>query len=286
MKINQNLHALKHEFKIPLKDNSNLTRFVYSFIIFEKNSIHLIDCGVKNSKDTIYSYIKDCSRDIREIKTLILTHCHPDHIGCAKSIKTDTNCKIMAHKNAVNFIEDTNLQFKNRPVPGFNLFVEASVKIDQCLEDEATVDLDGQKLKILFTPGHSQGSICLYLKDKDILISADTVLLPKSLPVYDDVKALTQSIKKIQSIPNLKILLSSWDNPRKDKDIYRILDLSLSYLKDIDQVIRNTEKAPYLGPLVLCKRVIEKLNLAQEAFNPIVAKSFQSHIDYLNEEIF
>ena len=64
---------------------------------------------------------------------MILTHAHPDHIGSAKAIEEATRCTVAAHENAKHWIEDVDLQFQERPVPGFHSLVGESFKFKQVL---------------------------------------------------------------------------------------------------------------------------------------------------------
>ena len=99
IQISKNIHALKHTFYIPVNPEVNLKRFVYSFIIFSSENIHLIDSGVSSSGNPILKYIGDKGKEVKNIKNLILTHSHPDHIGSAKYIQGISGCKILAHEN-------------------------------------------------------------------------------------------------------------------------------------------------------------------------------------------
>ena len=174
IQISKNIHALKHTFYIPVNQEVNLERFVYSFIIFGNENIHLIDSGVSSSGNPILKYIRDKGKEIKEIKNLILTHSHPDHIGSAKYIHKISGCKILAHKNEKDWIEDVDKQFSDRPVPGFKNLVNGSVQIDRFLNDSETIKLEGDlSAEVIHTPGHSSGSISLFIKGEKVLFSGE-----------------------------------------------------------------------------------------------------------------
>ena len=61
----------------------------------------------------------------------------------------------------------------------------------------------------MHAPGHSKGSVSFYLKEEKALFTADAIILPGELPIYEDVKDYINSIKKIQSIGRINYLLSS-----------------------------------------------------------------------------
>ena len=117
MKLTEHIHALKIPFQIPLGPGKTLDRFVYVYLV-QGAEICLIDSGVKGSEEIIFNYLKDIGRKPEEISLLLLTHAHPDHIGSARTIKQATGCTVAAHPDAQAWIEDTELQFRERPVPG------------------------------------------------------------------------------------------------------------------------------------------------------------------------
>ena len=277
MKVSDRIHCLKHTFSIPLKPGLTVERFVYSYIIFGENGVYLIDSGVKGSAEKIFDYITSNRRPINEIKQLILTHSHPDHIGSAQEIQRKTSCRICAHANERNWIEHVDQQCKQRPVPGFDTLVGGSVEVDQCLNDGDVVVLeDDIRINVIHTPGHSPGSISFFLKDEGVLISGDTLLLPGSLPIYDNFIDTVASIEKLRKTTNIKVLLSSWDEPCYGEKAYQVMENSIRYLNDINNAISQTPDAKELEPMDLCRIVVEKLELPPFTVNPLVAISFQA----------
>ena len=287
MRITENVHALHHPFTIQVTPELKLERFVYSFMILGKEKVYLVDSGLKNSFDTINHYLNRIGRGMDQVSMLFLTHSHPDHIGSAKQIKDNSNCKVLAHESEKEWIENINKQFADRPVPGFNNLVDNSVKIDEFLIDQQSIILEENlTLRVVHTPGHSKGSVSLLLEEKDILFCGDVLLLPGDLPIYENVADAVASIKKLNELKNVKILLSSWDNPTFDAEIDVKIKNSLNYFKILHNTILGTENAHNLDPMVLCKNVIEKLGMPPVAVIPLVAKSFQSNLQVKQEIIF
>jgi glyoxylase-like metal-dependent hydrolase (beta-lactamase superfamily II) len=283
MKITERIHALKHTFIIPAAPELNLERFVYSFIIFGKKYIYLIDSGVSSSGKSIINYIKNIGLDVKNIRSLFLTHSHPDHIGSAKYIQEISGCKIFAHINERDWIEDVSKQFFDRPVPGFKSLVNGSVQIDQFLGDNEKIELEENlSIKIFHTPGHSEGSVSLLLEDENALFCGDSILLPGELPIYENFSETISSVDKLKQISGVKILLSSWDEPVYEKEIHNKLNDSLEYLYRIHKTIGEIENRKKYSPLELCRAVVDKLDLPSAAINPLVARSFQSNLEIIN----
>ena len=126
----------------------------------------------------------------------------------------------------------------------------------------------------------------LFSKKDGVLICADALLLPGGLPIYDDAEEAVTSIKKLQALAGVKFLLSSWDEPVSGEVIGQKMDQSIGYFKTLHEAISEIEDAKNLAPLALCKMVVTKLGLPPAAVNPLVAKSFQSNVANLDQDIF
>ena len=104
-----------------------LDRFVYSYLVYGE-TITLIDTGVAGCETHIFDTIRSAGRDPSEIALVILTHSHPDHIGAARAIREATGCSIAAHPAERAWIDDVELQNRERPVRGLH-----SLSVDQCI---------------------------------------------------------------------------------------------------------------------------------------------------------
>jgi len=284
MQITEHIHAIKIPFQV--KSNSGiLERFVYSYLIYG-DDVCLIDSGVSSSEKIIFDYLEKTGHAPDDISLMILTHSHPDHIGSAKSIQRISGCEIAAHEGEKSWIEDVDLQFKERPVPNFHSLVEGSVQVDLVLEDGEIVDLGGNiHLEVIHSPGHSTGSISLHIPRERVLITGDSVPLPGDLPIYDDFAKSVMSIERLKAVKCLEVLLASWDEPQKGDDIHQRMDEALDYLQHIQEVVEKL--IPVNSPsesMEFCRIVLKELGLPEPAANPIVARSFQANLKELEEK--
>jgi glyoxylase-like metal-dependent hydrolase (beta-lactamase superfamily II) len=201
----------------------------------------LIDSGVAGAEKKIREYIKNQGREPKEVSTLILTHSHPDHIGAAKSIKKLTDCTICAHKFERGWIEDTEQQCAERPVPGFHNLVEGSVCVDKLLEGGENLELEENiACGIIHTPGHSKGSISLLFEGEKSLFTADALIYPDDLPIYEDISSCISSITALQKIANVEHLLSSWEPPIQGCEAIKSrMAESMAYLQRIHTAVTN-----------------------------------------------
>lgn len=284
MQITDHIHALKIPFQIPVGSGKTLERFVYVYLILGQK-ICLIDSGVKGSERVIFDYLKKIGRKPENISLLILTHAHPDHIGAAQSIKQTSGCSVVAHPDAQAWIEDVELQFKQRPVPGFHTLVGGSTSIDRLLQDGENIECGPVSLQVILTPGHAMGSLSFYCKEEKVLFSGDAIPQKNDLPIYDDAVTVAASINRLKSIP-AEYLLASWTDPLKGSEVGKMMDEGLAYLQQIHKVVRDIAKAhEAIEPLELCARTLKVLGLPEVAVNPLIAKSLASHLPVIDTDI-
>ncbi len=280
MQINKHVHAVKVPFSITTPTGLYMERFVYVYLIYGTNGVHLIDSGVASEEERIFDYIRNTERRVEDISRIVLTHSHPDHIGAARTIKAETGCSIEMHPAEKEWVENVGTQAQERPVPGFDSLVAGSVKVNRLLEDGDVFDLGcGLRLKIFHTPGHSKGSISILLLGYMALFSGDAVPVRGELPIYEDVLASVSSIKKLKSIKGVRHLCPAWDEPREGDEVYKRLDEGLDYLQRVhDVVLKAAGNDPSPDPMELCGGVLDEIGLPPEAANPIVARSVAAHL--------
>jgi hydroxyacylglutathione hydrolase len=284
MQITEHIHALKMPFQVPVGPGRKLERFVYIYIILGPE-ICIIDSGVKNSYGPIFDYLRAIGRKPKEISLLVLTHAHPDHIGSARAINEATGCSVAAHPDAKVWVEDVEQQFNERPVPGFHDLVGGSASVNRLLQDGEVIDLGSCSLKVIHTPGHANGSISLYCKEEGGLFTGDAIPQAYDLPIYEDAATSALSIKKLKNIRPIKYLMASWGDPQEGDLVYKIMDDGLEYLQRIHDSIRGmAAKADTKDPMELCARMVKVLGLPEVAVNPLIAKSFVSHVKIIDRK--
>lgn len=276
MKITDSIHALKIPFEIP---GTGFWREVYIYFIIQ-DEITIIDSGVAGSEKSIFEYLEKLGRKPEEITTLLITHAHPDHIGAAQAIQNRTGCRIGAHKNAIPWIENIELQNQERPVPGFFEMVGGSAKVDFTLNEEEVLSLGGTRLHLFDTPGHSHDSITFWEETEQVLITGDLIPQWGDLPMYDNYAELRTSLRFILQFEKITWLLSSWCDPiAGDDSAKRSIREGLEYIETIDREILNiTARDIQKEGSELCREVVTNLKLPEYLVNPMVAKSFASHL--------
>jgi len=109
-----------------------------------------------------------------KLTTLLFTHGHFDHIGGAAALAERAgvdNIEIIMHK------EDEYLWTNAKEQAGrFQIPLDMNqLKPTRWIEDEDTLTVAGIRLETLYTPGHSPGSCCFYLREEGILFSGDVI---------------------------------------------------------------------------------------------------------------
>ena len=124
----------------------------------------LIDTGAGWSVDKIINNVQTLGLNCKDLSRILLTHCHIDHIGGAPEIKRRFGSKIYIHK-----LDAPPLENGDPILTAANwyqtTFPPTSVDSKFNLPEEI-LTIGQQKIVCLHTPGHTPGSICIYL-DKD-----------------------------------------------------------------------------------------------------------------------
>ena len=187
-------------------ENIYIKRFFYFnlYVIKGRNGDILIDTGFIGMRKHLKKWL-----DKFNIKLIILTHAHVDHIWNAAYIKKRYNCQIAIGKNDVENIDNTRI----KAVPshkkhtrwtklmnyGMKKFVPEIFEIDMYLKDKQRIKRYGLDLKIISLEGHTKGSIgVLY---NNYLFAGDALVNRKRYPEIayqnQDNKEAVKSYEKI-----------------------------------------------------------------------------------------
>ena len=104
------------------------------------------------------------------VKYILLTHCHGDHITGSKELKEKYGGKILIH------IEDE--PGVREPAVNLSEYIGLGpviMEADSRLNDNDLLHIGDIEFKVIHTPGHTKGGICLYLEKEKMLFSGDTI---------------------------------------------------------------------------------------------------------------
>ena len=149
---------LKEYISGPIEANN------YLLVDEETKEGALIDCSEMKQE-----IVDDANALGANIKYILLTHGHFDHVLGVNEMKKAFGAKVYIHKSDVFMLENIN---QIMSLFGMNQKVEPP-EYDELVEDGQELPLGNTKIKILHTPGHSEGGVCYLVDDK--LFSGDTL---------------------------------------------------------------------------------------------------------------
>lgn len=172
--------------------------------------IYAVNCYIIYSEDINEGIIVDPGGDVDDIldyvrennlniKYLVLTHGHADHIGGLKGLKETLGAIIAIHEDDVDMLKDADKNLSSVMAMG-----KVELEPDLLLREGDILEFGNEKAKVIHTPGHTRGSICLEIND--VIISGDT-LFAGSIGRTDlyggDYDTLINSIKdKLMTYPD------------------------------------------------------------------------------------
>lgn len=102
-------------------------------------------------------------------QAVLLTHGHFDHIMAAKQVRENYTIPVIACDKEKDVIENSSYNLSSSF--GGSIILEA----DNYVKDGSILDIAGFSIKVIHTPGHTEGSACYYFSSEDVLISGDTL---------------------------------------------------------------------------------------------------------------
>lgn len=164
------------------------------YVIYDETKECIIidpGCYSEDDRKILSKFIED--NNLKPVR-LINTHCHLDHICGNSFVAKKYNLKLEANKEELPILEHAP---KSAEMYGFPM--DKSPEIELFLDENDTIKFGKSELKILFTPGHSPGSLSFYSK-KDSFVIAGDVLFKQGIGRTDlplgDYDTLINSIKK------------------------------------------------------------------------------------------
>ena len=195
--------------------------FVNSYIICGEGRLILVDTGLPGNAHRIIKKVNNMGFKAGQVSLIVLTHAHFDHSGSVRALKDITGAEVAIHRDEAPFL----LEGRSReatPVTGLARFMMRMVKNsgsrkidglkpDILIEDEMDLNDFGVAGKVISTPGHTEGSVSVFLDSGNCLVG-DTIGSSLGRPTTgmfcDDMEMMKESIEKIKKSTAKKVYLS------------------------------------------------------------------------------
>lgn len=177
MKLNDDVYVLALPF---VRDGQSFPLNV-SLVVDATKGPTLIDAGVPGQRDAIDGALAEAGVGVPDLARIVLTHHDIDHIGSLHELVKGSGARVLAHEVEAPFIDGRQLPRFAAPEilaqrPEMRAVAERfePACVDETLRDGAQLDVAGG-IRVVFTPGHTAGHICLYLECSGTLVAGDAL---------------------------------------------------------------------------------------------------------------
>ena len=215
-------------YHIPGQDEFIPDSHVYVIGISNSKDLSIIDAGLMGKGKYKVGTIRKLGIDLADIKRIIMTHTHLDHIGCLKEIMEEIpHAELWIHEVEAVPVEQGDERgvygmdmFRSMCMSQYNLKPGAfKFNVTRKLQGGETLEIGGMSWEVLHLPGHSAGSIALYQPEQKVLIPGDTVYADYAIGRFDlhgaDGSALSQSLLRLAEL-DVDVLLPGHNRIVKD----------------------------------------------------------------------
>ena len=201
------------------------------FIVECDKDIVMIDSGAGRSVKKIVHNIESLHINPGHIRIIILTHCHIDHIGGAPYFREHFGCKLICHENDAESIETGD------PIKTASTWYGVSfppTSIDRTISSEHEVLYFGtDAIHCIHTPGHTPGSVSLYLdRDNKRILFGQDIHGPFLASFNSDMSLWRQSMRKLLAL-NADILCEGHFGIFKNRD--KVESYISGYLREYEE---------------------------------------------------
>ena len=195
---------------------------VNCYLVEDAGAITVIDAGVPAYYDELLAELAAMGRTIDDVRALVLTHGHSDHIGFAERLRSEDSVPVSVHQLDANLargeVPNPSAGAGDKKVGSLLRFLlwgarRGALRIKTLTEvatfgDGATLDVPGA-LRVIATPGHTPGNVAMHAPHVDALFAGDTLSTlavttgasgPQIPPFTADPEEALASLSRIESV--------------------------------------------------------------------------------------
>jgi glyoxylase-like metal-dependent hydrolase (beta-lactamase superfamily II) len=157
----------------------------HAYLWRDDDGLTLIDSGLPGSAQAIEEAVRTLGHHPADVRRLVLTHFHEDHVGGAAEVASWGDVTVHAHLAEAPFMRgwtagpppdllDWERPLLERVRAGIPVAPVTPVRVDRELDDGDVLDFGGGA-RVLAVPGHTPGSIALHLPAEGVLFTGDTI---------------------------------------------------------------------------------------------------------------
>lgn len=261
------------QIKIDFNVTPEIKRFVFVYAIMTKGSCYLIDSGVAGSEEIIEKTLVENGFSPADVKGIFLTHAHPDHIGSANYFRNHYGAKIYASEGERAWIEDIDLQFKERPIPNFYNLAGHSTIVDCAVKDKDTICLeDDLTVEVIGTAGHSADQVSYRIND--MIFIGDAIPVKGDIPIFIDLEKTKNTIRILQELEDIRLYYPAWDQTYS----YELMQTKLAEAKELvdklESAVRKNDNN--MDILELVNKVSDNMQMPMLKSNPLFTRTVEA----------